>query len=169
MKRDKTLLKTALLWADESNCKRLKVGALLAKDERIISIGFNGTPQGLTKTERFKCDLCNSLGSFENNVCPKCNGSGFIEKTNPDNNCEKGKETNPNVIHAEMNAIMFAAKQGISTDNSSLYVTIGPCVNCAKHILQAGIKRVVYSEDYRDTSGVELLKQFIKVDKINIK
>jgi dCMP deaminase len=211
-KYDKTLLKTAYLWAEESICKRLKVGAIIAKESRIISIGFNGTPQGLQKKELLECDYCIGNGFINDSICPKCGGTGFIEIEKADNDCEseyyeclecnskftqfkkedniklcpncnnvievekEGKiilkkwkfisETNPNVIHAEMNALMFAAKQGISTNGATMYVTHSPCINCAKHILQAGIKRLVYAEDYRDNSGIELLKSKIKVDKI---
>ena len=83
-----------------------------------------------------------------------------------DNCCEDEHNiTKPIVLHAEMNAVIKAAKTGNSVQDSNLYVTLAPCVDCAKYLLQSGIQRVVYLEDYRNLSGVELLKQFIKVEK----
>jgi len=190
MKYDISLLKTAFIWADESQCKRLKVGAIIAKESRIISIGFNGTPSGLMdKTKKpdnnceillSKCvecdfgfrklsDLCviqSDLYTYYN--CPNCGKTLAIFEGNKQiySGFSKKLITNPNVIHAEMNALMFAAKQGISTNGATMYVTHSPCINCAKHIIQAGIKRVVYSEEYRENDGIELLKKMISVKKI---
>jgi len=73
------------------------------------------------------------------------------------NECEDGDTTKECVVHAEQNIIAFAAKYGISTKGTTLYVTVSPCVNCAKLIIQAGIKEVVYLKEYRDLSGIELL------------
>jgi dCMP deaminase len=132
-KFDKAMLKTAQVWAQMSYCNRLQVGAVIAKEGRILSVGYNGTPSGT------------------------------------DNNCEEDNKTLPNVIHAEMNAILFAAKEGISTKGCSLYVTHAPCENCSKHIIQAGIIEVVYINEYRDMGGINTLKkQNIKVRKINL-
>jgi dCMP deaminase len=75
-----------------------------------------------------------------------------------DNKCEDGDSTKDCVMHAEQNVIAFAAKYGISTKDTTLYVTVSPCINCAKLIIQAGIKEVVYLEEYRDLSGLELLR-----------
>jgi dCMP deaminase len=86
--------------------------------------------------------------------------------TGMDNCCEDSSgNTKPSVLHAEMNAVIKAAKTGNSVEGSTLYVTLSPCVDCAKYLLQSGIQRVVYLEEYRDKSGIELLKQFIKVEK----
>lgn len=83
-----------------------------------------------------------------------------------DNCCEdEHNRTKSSVLHAEMNAIIKAAKTGNSVQDSTLYVTLSPCIECSKYILQSGIKRVVYLQEYRDMSGVELLNQFIKVEK----
>jgi dCMP deaminase len=80
-----------------------------------------------------------------------------------ENCCEdevQGKLISKNtVVHAEANAIMYAAKNGIKTDGCTLYVTMSPCVECAKMIIQSGIKRVVYSEQYRMTDGIDFLKE----------
>ena len=84
---------------------------------------------------------------------------------NGDNNCEyinKDGElvTKPEVVHAEENVILFCAKAGICTQNKILYTTLSPCFQCGKMIISAGIKRVVFKELYRDTSGIDLLKQY---------
>jgi dCMP deaminase len=74
--------------------------------------------------------------------------------------------TKKETLHAESNAILKAAKSGVSTDNSTLYITLSPCIDCAKLILQSGIKRVVYSEEYKDVSGIEFLRKFISIEKL---
>lgn len=121
---DSRYLRMARIWAENSYCKRRKVGALLVKDKMIISDGFNGTPQG-----------------FEN-ICEDENG-----------------DTKSYVLHAEANAITKVAQTGNSSKNATLYVTTSPCIECAKLIIQSGITRVVFSELYRLTDGVELLQR----------
>lgn len=121
---DRRYLRMAAIWAENSYCRRRKVGAILVKNEMIISDGYNGTPKG-----------------FENN----CEDS--------DNN------TYPYVLHAEANAITKVARSNNSSDGSTLYVTASPCMECSKLIIQAGIKRVVFSELYRITDGIDLLRE----------
>jgi dCMP deaminase len=123
-KLDKRYLRMALIWAENSYCKRRQVGALIVKDKMIISDGYNGTPAG-----------------FEN-VCEDENGL-----------------TKLYVLHAEANAITKIACSNNNSKDSTLYVTDSPCIECAKLIIQAGIKRVVYAEQYRLTEGVELLQK----------
>lgn len=74
-----------------------------------------------------------------------------------DNNCECNNVTKQEVLHAESNAIAKCAKSTISSVGSSMYCTLMPCYNCAKLIIQSGIKKVIYKEDYRDDSGIKLL------------
>lgn len=129
---DKRYLKMAMIWAENSYCKRRQVGALVVKDQMIISDGFNGTPSGF------------------DNICED------------DNNV-----TLPYVLHAEANAITKLARSGNNSEGSTLYVTDAPCMECAKLIIQAGIKRVVYSREYRLTDGIDLLaKAGIEVEHI---
>lgn len=130
-KLDKVYLNIAKEISSLSYCKRSKVGAVIVKDDNIISFGYNGTPAGI------------------------------------DNCCEREDVTVAEVIHAEMNAILKAAKSGYSVDNSTLYLTLSPCVDCAKLILQSGIKRVLYLETYRKTDGVDFLKKFIDISQYN--
>ena len=121
---DYRYLRMAKIWAENSYCKRRKVGALVVKDQMIISDGYNGTP------------------------------SGF------DNVCEDSRDlTLPYVLHAEANAITKLARSSNNSDGSTLYVTASPCIECAKLIIQAGIKRVVYAEKYRLEDGVALLQR----------
>lgn len=77
------------------------------------------------------------------------------------NVCElpDGTTDNDRVLHAETNAIMKAARSGYSTDKTTLYVTVSPCINCAKLIIQSGVKRVVYNEDYHNTDGLSILNK----------
>lgn len=121
---DRRYIRMAGIWAENSYCKRRKVGALIVKDKMIISDGYNGTPSG-----------------FEN-ICED------------DNNVTK-----PYVLHAEANAITKIARSNNSSDGATLYVTASPCIECAKLIIQAGIKRVVYSEKYRLEDGIDLLRR----------
>lgn len=121
-----------------SYAERLKVGAIIVKDDRIISIGFNGTPSGWT------------------NEC---------EDTFADGHATWSK-TKPEVIHAEANAIAKLAKSPESGVGSMLFLTHSPCMQCAKQIYTAGIEEVIYKEEYRDCSGVEFLRKCgIKVTK----
>jgi len=121
---DQRYLKMAAIWADNSYCRRRKVGALLVKDKMIISDGYNGTPSG-----------------FEN-ICEDENGM-----------------TKPYVLHAEANAITKVAKSNNSSEGATLYVTSSPCLECAKLIIQAGIRRVVFTDNYRMEDGIHLLKR----------
>ena len=85
-----------------------------------------------------------------------------------DNACEENNVTKDEVIHAEMNAILKAAKSGNAVDGSTLYLSLSPCQNCCKLIIQSGIKRVVYLEGYRDLKPIEFLSKFIEVEKYDI-
>jgi len=150
-KYDKPMMKTAHIWAEQSVCERNKVGAVIAKDNRIVSVGYNGTPSG------WPTNCCEE----DVKICRAC-----LKEMGDKDKCSCGckttittKKTNHNiVIHAEMNAIMWAAKEGVSTNGCTLYVTTSPCANCAKHIVTAGITRVVYAEEYRKTDGLKILK-----------
>ena len=132
LKLDMRYLRMAKIWAENSYCKRRQVGALVVKDQMIISDGFNGTPSG-----------------FENV-------------------CEEDNVTLPYVLHAEANAITKLARSSNNSDGATLYVTDAPCIECSKLIIQAGIKRVVYSREYRLDDGIKLLRQAnVKVEFLN--
>ena len=135
-------MKVAKLAAENSYSRRAKVGAIIVRDGRIISTGWNGQPRGF------------------DNCCEK-------EVVLPSG--ERALETLPTVIHAEMNALFWCSKTEIISDNSELYVTLSPCVNCALGIIQCGIRKVYYLDEYRDTSGLELLKKCgIELEQVKI-
>ena len=133
-KLDLRYLRMAQIWEENSYCKRRQVGAIVVKDNMIISDGYNGTPSGFE-------NCCED----ENNV------------------------TMPYVLHAEANAITKLARSSNNSEGATLYVTASPCIECAKLIIQAGIKRVVYGELYRLEDGINLLKKAgIEVEYLNI-
>ena len=133
-KFDEKYLRMAKIWATNSYCKRRQVGALLVKDNMIISDGYNGTPSG-----------------FEN-VCEDENGV-----------------TKPYVLHAEANAITKVARSGNSAAGATLYITASPCMECSKLIIQSGISRVVYADEYRLDDGIKILKRAgIEVEKLEV-
>ena len=84
------------------------------------------------------------------------------------NCCERNGVTVQDVIHAEMGAILKAARSGYAVGGADLYLTLSPCSECAKLILQSGVKRVVYLEQYRKTDGVDFIKQFIEISQYEI-
>ncbi len=123
-KFDLRYLEMARIWAKNSYCTRRQVGALVVKNNMIISDGYNGTPSG-----------------FEN-VCEDDNGI-----------------TKPYVLHAEANAITKLARSSNNSEGATIYITASPCIECAKLIIQSGIKRVVYGEKYRLMDGIQLLER----------
>ncbi len=84
-----------------------------------------------------------------------------------DNNCEQDDKTLPHVLHAEANAITKVAKSNNSSDGATMYITASPCIECAKLIIQAGIRRVVYSDEYRSTEGIDLLR-LAKIEVVHV-
>lgn len=165
---DKKYIRMARIWAENSYCTRRKVGALIVKDKMIISDGYNGTPSGFeNEGETVECSCKWIHGCIKTGESPAkvksvehCNGCTYATLT-----------TKPYVLHAEANAITKIAKSGNSSLGATLYVTASPCIECAKLIIQSGIKRVVYSEKYRLEDGIELLNragievEFIEVEE----
>ena len=126
-------MKTARIFAELSTSKRKQVGAVVVKDNRIISIGYNGMPSGWDN----ECEVV-SYTDFTGTVVTK---------------------TKAEVLHAESNAIAKLAKSTESGDGASMFITCAPCMNCAKMIFQSGIKEVFYGEDYRDDAGISFLNK----------
>jgi dCMP deaminase len=122
--RNTLYMEIAELMAQRSLCGRAQVGAVIVKDNRIISTGYNGPPAGHLECKEHGCDLNQS--------------------------CQIS-------IHAEANAIYFAAKAGISVEGSVLYCSYAPCTKCAEAIIQSGIRQVIYAKVYRDEAGLKLL------------
>ncbi len=151
--KHKLFTKMAELVADQSTCCRMHVGAVLVKDNRVISIGFNGTASGQEHCEDYfakvyQAQYSQEFPSFEDYHASRT----FYD--------EHGKFSNENELHAEQNAILFAAKNGISTTGSTLYVTVSPCIHCAKVIVAAGITRVFFKTLYdRSQDGLIFLNK----------
>lgn len=151
-----TYLKTARLFASHSSAVRMKVGAVIVKDDRIISIGYNGMPTGWDNNceNKIYCDD----GEYSEQLYPK--DSNKWRRYN--------LKTKPEVIHAESNAIAKLAKSVESGDGASMFITCAPCIDCAKMIYQAGIKEVFYGHKYRSDDGINFLhKCGITVRELN--
>ncbi|SVC84014.1 uncharacterized protein METZ01_LOCUS336868, partial [marine metagenome] len=140
---DNTYLKMANTWAQLSKALRKKVGCLIVKDGAIISDGYNGTPSGFNNDCEIKVPSPQMIVDDEGQL---------VEGT-------YRLETKPEVLHAESNAITKLAKSTQSSDGATMYITISPCVDCAKLIIQSGIKRVVYETFYQNTNGINLLNE----------
>jgi len=138
---DSYFMKIAYLVATRSTCIRRKVGAVIVKDKRILSTGYNGAPSGLLHCLDIGClrDKMNIPSGERQELC-------------------RG-------LHAEQNAIIQGAMYGVSLMGSTIYVTNQPCITCAKMLIQAGIVKIIYQGDYPDTFALELLKE-AKVDLI---
>ena len=131
---------TAERFAKLSSAKRLQVGAVVVKDNRIISIGYNGMPSGWTN----ECE--NAIQHSDDTV---------------------SLVTKEEVIHAEANSIIKLARDGERGDGASLFCTHAPCIHCAKLIYGAGITNVYYRDSYRDELGIDFLKKCkITVEKV---
>ncbi len=136
---DEIYMELAENLAKRSHCVKAKVGAVLTKDTRIISLGYNGPPAGT-----HNCDL-----EWPGTGCPRdSKGSCSL------------------ALHAEQNAILYAAKSNVSIEGSTLYVTLSPCISCARVIYTLGIKKVYYLNSYADykglssDEGVDFLQKF---------
>jgi dCMP deaminase len=129
-------MRAAHIYAELSSAKRLKVGALVVKDDRIISIGYNGMPSGWAN----ECEYTQEDGTLK---------------------------SKPEVLHAEMNALMKLARSNESGLDASIFITHSPCMDCAKGIYQSGIKEVYYANEYRNTAGIDFLQKCgVLVEKI---
>ena len=138
---DTYFLELAQLASKRSTCLRRKVGAVIVKDKHLISTGYNGAPKGITHCEKVGC-IREKMKIPSGQRHELCRG-----------------------LHAEQNAIIQAALHGVSTDNATLYCTNLPCSICAKMIINAGIKRIVFSGGYSD----EMTKDLLSEAKVKVK
>ncbi|MCX8142727.1 MAG: dCMP deaminase family protein [Bacteroidia bacterium] len=136
---DEIYMQLAEQLARRSHCVKMQVGAVLTKDTRIISLGYNGPPAGT-----HNCD-----------------------EEWPDTGCPRDSKGSCSLaLHAEQNAILYAAKNKVDMEGSTLYVTLAPCIACARVIFSVGIKKVIYKNSYAEykgigiEEGVEFLKKF---------
>jgi dCMP deaminase len=160
-KLDRVFMNIANEVATLSHCERTKVGAVIVKNGNIVSFGYNGMPKGMENCCERKMYMSTDAGGWLD--------TETIEQQWPhkdENGWRYTLETKKEVLHAESNAILKAARFGQSLKGSTLYLTMSPCVDCAKLIIQSGIKRVLYNQEYRDISGIEFLSSFVKVEQI---
>lgn len=140
--RDRLFIEVAKLFSQRAICGRLKVGCVITKNSRIIATGYNGP---------LNMDHGYPLVARESSL--------------NDCTCDLSKPCELS-IHAEANAIAYAAKYGIPLDGTTLYITHSPCLKCSELIIQAGIHKVVYDQDFRDNKGLLLLKnRYIQIEK----
>ncbi|OPX30568.1 MAG: cytidine deaminase [Candidatus Omnitrophica bacterium 4484_171] len=140
---DEYFMKVAKLVSSRSTCLRRKVGAVLVKDKRILATGYNGAPTGIVHCEVTGC-LREKLHVPSGERHELCRG-----------------------LHAEQNVILQAALHGISVNGSTIYITNAPCSICAKMIINAGIKEVIYADSYPDRMAQDFLKEAnIKIIKM---
>ena len=140
-------------FAELSSATRLKVGAIAVKEDRIISIGYNGTVSGWDNECEYK-DYCLSK-DFNGNYFPGTE----IEYPFEDTLGRYRLKTKPEVIHAESNVVSKLARSPESSVGADLFVTHSPCLDCAKLVYQSGIKRVYFGNAYRSTEGIEFLEK----------
>lgn len=137
-------MQAAEIFAGLSSARRLHVGCIVVKDDRIISIGYNGMPSG-----------------WDNN----CEDEVIVES---DEKFIKALKTKPEVLHAETNAIAKLARSSESGLGADLFVTHAPCIDCAKLIYQSGISKVYYRNQYRNTEGIDfLIKCNVQIENVN--
>lgn len=156
------MMQTAFSFASLSYAQRKKVGAIVCdKNGRILLTGYNGTITGTDNccevSTDVECTNCDAGHIIENNTlttCPNCDHNGMV------------LETSKEVLHAEENIICHAARKGIALEDTYMFVTLSPCLPCARKIVQCGVKEVYYYEEYRDIEGVKYLKQHIKCEQL---
>jgi len=141
---DDYFMEITRLVSKRSTCMRRHVGAVIVRDRRILATGYNGAPKGLAHCSEIGC-LREKMGVPSGRMQELCRG-----------------------LHAEQNAIIQAALSGVSIENSQIYTVTQPCVVCAKMIINAGIKRIVFDEAYPDQLSEELIKE-AKIELVNIR
>lgn len=158
--RDTMFIKICQVVAQRSTCLRSQVGAVIVKEGRVVSMGYNGPVSGMPacSSKEVPPTPLHPVGEVdwlkvypdEPETWPEYTGGeeGHPECMGP--GCTRS-------LHAETNAIAFAARAGVSVEGCTMYCTMSPCINCAKVIVNSGIKCLKYMEKYRDISGLELL------------
>jgi dCMP deaminase len=140
MLSDKNFINIAYEIASASKCVSKQVGAVIVKDGRILSTGYNGTPAGYENC----CDHWDGVYTKEHHEWSKTYE-----------------------IHAEMNAIIWAARKGISIEGATIYVTLEPCSECSKNLIASGIKRIVFSKEYEHTHS-DTVSKFLEDNGVSI-
>jgi len=162
-------MKTAETFAALSHARRLHVGAIIVKDDRIISIGYNGMPSGWDNDCENVDFMSRDAGQWLNPEEVYQRWPFQEEDIDPDLGHARRYRlvTKPEVLHAETNAIAKLAKSNESGMGATMFVTHAPCLDCAKLIYQSGIGSVLYRDTYRDTSGITFLERSgVKVEQV---
>ena len=152
-------MKVAEVYAELSSARRLHVGAIIVKDDRIISIGYNGMPSGWDNDCEYKEYMSGDAGGW---LDPEEIYERWpFEEYDPtvESNRRFRLVTRDVVLHAETNAIAKLAKSTESGNGATLFVTHAPCLDCAKLVYQSGINSVYYRNSYRTEEGVEFLEK----------
>jgi dCMP deaminase len=160
--------------AELSHAKRLHVGAVIVKDDTVISYGYNGMPAGWDNNCEDKDYMSRDAGGwldpeeiyerwpFEETVVVANDNESF------ETSMRYRLKTRPEVLHAESNAIAKLAKSNDSGDGADIFITHAPCIECAKLIFQSGIGRVYYGENYRDDAGIKFLQNSgVEIEKLD--
>lgn len=144
--RQFVLMQSAYLWAQRSTCSRLHVGCVIERDGRILVQGYNGAPAGLDHcNHECTCDIEGYRAQFPSKTWAH---ASVCNSAQP---CLQA-------VHAEQNAIAYAARHGVGLEGASAWVTNQPCMSCAQSLINAGITDVYYFEPYRLPDGIELLR-----------
>jgi dCMP deaminase len=152
-------------FAELSSARRLHVGAIVVKDDRIISIGYNGMPSGWDNDCEYKDYMGSDAGGWlsPEEIYEQWPFEELAVVANDNESFEVSRryrlKTKPEVLHAETNAIAKLAKSNESGMGATMFITHAPCLDCAKLIYQSGIGSVLYRDAYRDTSGVTFLEK----------
>ncbi len=165
-----TYMKTAKIFAELSQARRLHVGAIVVKDDRIISIGYNGMPAGWDNNCEHKEYMSGSAGGWLSPEEIYEQWPFEEEDIDPDLGYARryALKTKPEVLHAESNAIAKLAKSNDSGLGADIFITHAPCIECAKLIYQSGINGVYYGKNYRDNAGIDFLKKSgVNIEKLD--
>jgi dCMP deaminase len=154
-------MRTAETFAELSHARRLHVGAIVVKDDRIISIGYNGMPAGWDNNCEYK-EYFYYGHSFGDSA------ADYFDQTDEDGKRYRLK-TRPEVLHAERNALDKLAKGNEGGAGATMFITHAPCLECSKSIYGAGIAEVFYKEDYKSDDGIQFLKKCgVKISKLDV-
>lgn len=157
----KAYMQTAEIFAEQSHAVRAKVGCIIVKDNRIISIGYNGMPSGWNNTCENE-EVINDVPHMRDDYAKR----GYIMHSSADAIIWKKLTSKPEVLHAEANAITKLARSSDSSEGSALFCSHMPCIECAKLIHQSGISSVYYLINYKAAKGSG--EEFLKISNIGL-
>lgn len=157
----KAYMRTAQIFAELSHAQRLHVGAIVVKNDRIISIGYNGMPAGWDNNCEDRDYMSRDAGGWLDSAELEERWPFEEENIDPDLGYARrfALKTKPEVLHAERNALDKLARGNEGGDGATMFVTHSPCMECAKSIYGAGIKKVYFGQQYRDDAGIKFLEK----------